>query len=296
MSLRVPDSNLQDSALFYLGKNQQSLFALEQQIASGKRVHSPVDDAVSYVRAKDLRDVLTQVDQYKRNLNRSEDHVSVTESALSTMEGVLQRAKEIAISQANATIDASQRATMAVEMQDIIDELVVLGNTQLEGRYVFAGSKTGTAPYNAAGVYGGDALARNVEIGDGVTTQVNTTGDEIFNPAGGTATFTELIALRDALQNNNVPNIQAAIDNLDPAIEQVTKARMVNGFRLKRIDTQRDTLEDIGLQTRTILSDQEDIDMASAISEMIQQQTTLEATRATLGRILSSRSLLDFMG
>jgi hypothetical protein len=47
-----------------------------------------------------------------------------------------------ALVQANSTYDAAQRATMAQEVQQLVDNLVSLGNSQVEAQYIFVGYLT----------------------------------------------------------------------------------------------------------------------------------------------------------
>lgn len=296
MALRVPDSALRDSALNNMVRGEARIAKLNAQISSGKRVLGAEDDAVAYTRIKDLRGVLVATEQYQSNISRVEDQVAVAESTMGLMENLLARGKELAIAMSNGSLDATQRLNMAAEAEHLLGEMVTLANTQTDGRYIFAGYRTGTEPFDATGAYSGDSGVRKVEVSDGVTVAGNTPGDRLMNGAGGGVdVFQSLIQLRDGLQTNDTVAINASIDNIDAASEQITRERMIAGLQLGKLETRRDSLDEITFQTQRLLSENEDLDLAGAISELTMQQSTLELTRSALGRILSSQSLLNFL-
>jgi len=296
MPTRVPDLMLKDTALLGIARGSVDIAKLNAQISSGKRIQSPADDAIGYARAKDLRTVLTATDQYAANIDRADERLSVSETSLASMEDVLARAKEIALEQANPTYDAGQRAVLADGVQQLIDEMVALGNTQLEGRYVFAGFQSDAPPYDAAGTYSGDSGVRNVEIGDGVQVAENVTGDQFLGGGGGGVdTFAVLAQLRDALLANDTAAVSATIDPLDTASEQVTQARMTVGFRMNKLETHRGVLDEVKFQTQQLLSSAEDVDLTQAVSDLVLRQNTLDVARATLAQILGTGSIMQYL-
>lgn len=296
MPTRVPDLMLKDTALLGIARSSVEVAKLNAQVSSGKRVQSPADDAIAYARAKDLHTVLTATDQYSANIDRADGRLSLAETSLSSMEDVLARAKEIALDQANPTYDASQRAVMAQGVQQLIDEMVGLGNAQVDGRYVFAGNQTDSAPYDAAGTYSGDSGVRNVEIGAGVQVAENVTGDQFLGGAGGGVdVFAVLTQLRDALAANDVAGVSAAIDPLDTAGQQVTQARMTVGFRMNKLETHRSVLGEVKFQTQQLLSSAEDVDLTQAVSDLVLRQNTLDVARATLAKILGGGSIMQYL-
>jgi len=296
MPTRVPDISLKNTALLGIARSSVEVAKLNAQVSSGKRVLSPADDAIAYARAKDLHTVLTATDQYGANIDRADERLSMAETSLASMEDVLARAKEIALEQANPTYDASQRAVLAQGVQQLIDEMVALGNTRLEGRYIFGGFQSDAPPYDAAGTYAGDSGVRNVEIGDGVQVAENVTGDQFLGGGGGGVdTFAVLAQLRDALLANDTAAVSATIDPLDTASEQVTQARMTVGFRMNKLETHRGVLDEVKFQTQQLLSSAEDVDLTQAVSDLVLRQNTLDVARATLARVLGSGSIMQYL-
>ncbi|MBI5575325.1 MAG: flagellar hook-associated protein FlgL [Deltaproteobacteria bacterium] len=100
--------------------------------------------------------------------------------------------------------------------------------------------------------------------------------------------------LSQALESNDTARISAILKTLDDAAGQVTDVRADLGARLNRLDDQGDRLDDAKLAAQIALSGVEDVDLSSAASEIVKTDATLQALRASAGKILS-RSLLDFL-
>jgi len=136
-----------------------------------------------------------------------------------------------------------------------------------------------------------------------------------YIPAGGTAVTVEIRAADDntvldtfrfenamqmtdllsqALANNNVDRIVALGKPLDDMLGHVNDVRADLGARLNRLEDQGNRLDDSKLSNQTALSGVEDVDIASAISDIAKADAALQALRASAAKILS-QSLLDFL-
>jgi flagellar hook-associated protein 3 FlgL len=133
------------------------LLDAQEEATSGKKVQRPSDDPVSTRTILNLRGELRALSQFSRNHNTITSLLQGTESALGGIESVLVRAKEIAISGANDTLNAEDRKTLALEVAELFHQTVQFGNTDIAGRYVFAGRATDQPPVSATGSFSGDS-------------------------------------------------------------------------------------------------------------------------------------------
>lgn len=92
---------------------------------------------------------------------------------------------------------------------------------------------------------------------------------------------------------NNLLN--SANANLDNAIDNVLSVRASVGARLKEMDYLDSAGEDLNIQYASTLSDLQDIDTITAISNFTQQQISLEAAQKSY-KTLTSLSLFNFIG
>jgi flagellar hook-associated protein 3 FlgL len=125
----------------------EQLKNINEQIASGKRINKPSDDPPGITHALNLKEVLSQVTQYGKNIQHGQSWLQMTESSLQRVEELIIRAKEIANQMSTGTYSASQRADAAKEIQNILEQLVQIGNTKINGRYIFSGNKDHTPAY-----------------------------------------------------------------------------------------------------------------------------------------------------
>jgi flagellin-like hook-associated protein FlgL len=106
--------------------------------------------------------------------------------------------------------------------------------------------------------------------------------------------FTTLIRLKTALESNDVPGMERAITGIDADIDRVTSARSDVGAREQALDITTQNMQDEDVQLRSALSEDMDVDLVQAISEMTARQVSLEASLKTTANILQL-SLLNFL-
>ena len=108
-----------------------------EKMATQKNNNRPSDDPIGMSRVLNLRKSKASVEQYRRNIDSGNSWIEVAESKLYSVDELLIRAKEIAIAQSTATASAETRSISAVEVQQIIDEMLSLANSKYGDRYLF---------------------------------------------------------------------------------------------------------------------------------------------------------------
>ncbi len=107
--------------------------------------------------------------------------------------------------------------------------------------------------------------------------------------------FTHLLALRDALLDDDTRGITFAGEKFENDINQVAQTRAVVGQRIARIGDLRQREEDEHLLDASMRSQVEDLDYTEASIRFAQLQTSLQASLMT-GAQSRNLSLLDFLG
>jgi len=215
--MRVSEKMLFDRMSSRLQQQSASLLKLQEQVTGGKRINRPSDDPIGQAEVIRFEKSLESSDQYLRNIDRLSSFVSVSESALQTVQDQLVRARSLAVQGANATNTAADRAIIAQELRQIYDQLIAVANTNHEGAYVFAGDEIQTQPFVNQGFYTGTdisgALPLTVTLGtnDTLTLSIDGVSSTITLTAGayatGAALATEIqtqIAADTTFQNANV--------------------------------------------------------------------------------------------
>jgi len=88
--------------------------------------------------------------------------------------------------------------------------------------------------------------------------------------------------------------LQQSLGALDQDLNKVLGVRATVGGRLRELDALQSTGEDLGLQYKQTLSKIQDTDYLQAISQLNQQQLTLQAAQQSFAKI-SQLSLFDFL-
>jgi flagellar hook-associated protein 3 FlgL len=280
-------------------QQQSSLFKLQQQLSSGKRIMTPSDDPIGAVRAHELSQSLALNTQYTDNRNRAMDSLQQVDSTLGSVSNVIQSVRTMAVAAGNPAFSDNERAIMAIELRGHSEELLGLANTKDEqGNYLFSGFKGNTQPFieQPAGVvkYQGDQGQRLIQISGSRQLPASETGEAIFG-ADGSNLFQIIGDFMTALEiPGGMPNseIGTTLQKLDGALDNVLTKRVAVGSRLQEIDLLQQIGEDTAIQYQQSLSHLQDLDFAQAISDVLRQQALLEAAQKAFTSV-SSLSLFN---
>ena len=99
---------------------------------------------------------------------------------------VLHRAKTLVQQGSTGTSGDEAREAIATEMEQLREQMVLIGNSEYGGRYMFNGQKTDVAPYsldNAPNESTNKGVFR-LNVAPGISVPVSITGEAIFGEAG----------------------------------------------------------------------------------------------------------------
>jgi flagellar hook-associated protein 3 FlgL len=302
MSTRITNSMVSSQVLGDIQDISNRLSKTQLKLSSGKEIMKPSDDPYAASRALTLSNSLEGIKQYQRNANDASSWISVTDTALSSINDAAQRARELLVQAGNDTNSTTSRTAIADEIDQLIDSMKGDANAQVDGRYVLAGTKTNTAPYAVGGVdtYAGDANAVYRTIGPNVSVQINTLGSSILgNGVSGDGGLIGVLrdisthlragttAAGDALRTTDLQALDASMDNL-------TQARAVVGATSNRLTSAGSRLSEIEQSTTSLLSDTQDADMAQTMIDFSMQQSVYQSALHAGAKIVQA-SLLDFL-
>lgn len=192
---RVSTAGFVQQSLNAILEQQSRINKLVQQMSSGKKYQLSSDAPVQTERVTRLEQSLKNLERLQINVASADARLSMAESALDGVIDILQRAHEINIEGGNGTSNNEDREALAQELQEAIDSLAGLANTQDEnGVYVFSGFKGNTQTYtqNSSGTYtyNGDDGQRFLTVSLGVDVAISDSGFDIFeNIKTGNGTF-----------------------------------------------------------------------------------------------------------
>ncbi len=164
-----------------MSQNLGGLSTVQEQLATGKRLTQPSDDVVALRGAMAYKVSINNLEQYDRNIDEGISMLNLTESSLSSSTNILNRARELALTESNDTSNSETRTVTAYEARNLSNELIDLANTRLKDKYIYSGYLSKTQTFTSAGSYQGDSNNIEIFIGDGIKSRMNVTGDVAFS-------------------------------------------------------------------------------------------------------------------
>lgn len=144
---RVPNLLAGRIALSNLTRTNARMLTLQSQLATGREILRPSDDAVRATLIGVLDDRLERSVQVRRNLSHAQASLGVLDSALDEANQAALQAKSIGLDQSQLTSSASERAAQAIVVDELIRGLLNVANRQSVAGYAFGGSVTSIAPF-----------------------------------------------------------------------------------------------------------------------------------------------------
>ncbi len=293
---RITNSLLQRQTLTNYQATLRSIHEAQKQVVSGSRIHRPSDDPVAAGTVVRTDSQLRAIEQYRRNIGTARTRLSAEESVLGSLTDLLTRARELAIANATGTANADTRAAAKAEVEQLLAEAIQLGNTRVNGSYLFGGAFDDRRPFDADGAFDPDfpprdAGGRQVEIASGHLIATQHDGGTVFIDS---EVFASLRELADALGANDQDAVSASIASVDRAFGAVQDLIAEVGARQNALDMAEANLEAWDVQLKTFRSDLSDVELEEALTRLIHQQTAYQAALAANARILQT-SLTDYL-
>jgi len=241
------------------------------------------------------------------------DTATTLTTRLQTMGLAMQNIASIATSFQNTlSSDAFSASGASVQQtaQQLLTEVGSYLNTQDGTSYVFSGNKTGTPTYNpanlpnpgnlttnvAADYYQGDNGIAQAKVDTNVTMQYGVTGN---NPA-----FEQIIRVLNYFANDPTPlsqsnpadvaNVQQGQQILATAAQQVQVLVANNGEQQANLTQLTTAQRNAQTLASTLSNNMQQVDSATAITELNTLQTQLEASYKTI-KILQQLSLANYL-
>ena len=305
--MKVSTSQIFERATTQMAQQQSKVAAMQTQLATGKQVLRPSDSPEQAGMIQRLSSALNRQDVYSSNLDAINSRLGAEEAALMSSEDVMQRVRELAVQASSDTMSDADRKIIASEVTALRDQLLSLANAQdVSGNYVFSGSMVRDQPFteDAAGnlVYQGDQNRMLVDVSDQRQLALNRPGNEVFSSviretAGGSERvgfFQVIDDFNAALLNKDSGQLQNSLAEVSELTLNMAVSIADVGSRLRISELQTDSLADAKLRYQTLLSGAEDLDYATAITQLTSEIMSLEAGQSSFAKI-SQLTLFDYI-
>ncbi|HEX4608858.1 MAG TPA: flagellar hook-associated protein FlgL [Urbifossiella sp.] len=307
VNLRVTAQTQSDTVIRYMQQQTTQLAMYQNQVSSGQKIVAPSDDPANYPAFVQAQAASQRYDMYGQTISSATTDLNASAAALGTVNDALTQAKTLAQEGINSTTDASGYSALATEVDGLVNQVLGVANTQVNGKYVFGGTATDTQPFqmgtNASGTstvtYQGSNAPAQVLIGQGQTVDTKYAGNQVFQQSGGDV-FQALIGLRDTLRDTTLSGPAKAqaltqqLSNVDAARDAIGDTTAVQSSHLATLSVLQTQTSGQKLSADERVGDIGGTDYTQAIVKMNEQQTALQASMAVASKLLTP-SLLSFI-
>jgi flagellar hook-associated protein 3 FlgL len=272
--MRVSSDMMGDNLINIVKRNMEKMVKAQSDISTGKRNRMPRDNPVEVSHSIAYNRVLYELERFGKNIEDGRSRLRTADSALASTTDLLQRIRELGVQGANGVYSKQDRALIAGEIEQLLEELVVTANTRYKGRSLFSGNDTLEDPFKVSRTfskyagreviqrvaYYGDMGKMNREVEQGSIVSVNVPGNELFwaenSSLFSSVDATDYIVPKDstAIINGTEVTFRAG-DNIEMIVNRINGANIpirasvnrMNGGIILETSSARDIwVQDIG--------------------------------------------------
>ena len=253
------------------GKLKKSL----EKLSSGFRIVRAGDDAAGLTISEGMRSRINSLNQAMKNIDDGIGLTNVGDGALTEVHSMLQRLKTLALKSANGTYDQSNRETLNMEKDQILEEIDRIGSTTKFGEislFSRADANTNTDPQ----------VWQPPELDDTIPLQI-----------GGSAQAGEVLDVGryyigsrelqlDQTNFSTVEKGQKSVEYIENAIEAVSKVRASFGAAYMHLDHTHNNLSVTSENMQAAESQIRDTNMAEEITKYTSSNIALQSSNMML--------------
>lgn len=253
------------------GKLKKSL----EKLSSGFRIVRAGDDAAGLAISEGMRSRINSLNQAMRNIDDGIGLTNVGDGALTEVHSMLQRLKTLALKSANGTYDQSNRETLNMERDQILEEIDRIGSTTKFGEislFSRADANTNTDP----------PLWQPPELDDTIPLQIggSTQAGEVLDVERYYIGSRELQL--DQTDFSDVKKGHESVGYIENAIEAVSKVRASFGAAYMHLDHTHNNLSVTSENMQAAESQIRDTNMAEEITKYTSSNIVLQSSNMML--------------
>lgn len=310
--MRVTANTYSSALLDQLNRLGNRQNALQSQAASGQRIQTPDDDPAAMQRVLDLQSERGTVAQFRKNAALVQERATASFDVLKGMKKISDRVSEIA-TLADGTRSTQELSAYGNEVAQLLKQAVQLGNSQFRGEYLYSGTKSDQAPFEAASdangnitsvAYTGNTDVTEVEVAEGtvLSAQVpgaNTSGTGPRGLLADSRSGSDFFAHLASLQNHLLSGDVNAIASTDRAALRADEDNLIyhvgtNGAIQTRLEATDSVQSNRADSIDKLVSHEADSDIAETLVKLNQTQTAYQAALQS-GASVMRQSLLDYL-
>jgi flagellar hook-associated protein 3 FlgL len=273
----------------------------EIELSTGLAINQPSDNPYGASLAMQLNGELGQLTAYSGNVSNGSAWTSQADESLMNISNQVQTVQSLVVGAISGTETPAERASASTEVDQLIAGIKQDANAQYDGQYVFSGTATTTAPYQAGSndAYQGDAGTVNRTIGPGGTTvQVNVDISQVLGSGQGAGDGLLLNTLRNIsqdMQAGNTVSLGNDLTKLQTNLGQLGQLQANVGAIQDRLQLASSRIQSLQTDVQTQLGATEDINMAQVTTQYATEKASYNAALQASASFLQTDSLANFL-
>lgn len=295
--MRVTSMMQNTQLLRNIRNNNSGIIDWQNKLATGQRIHRPGDDPVGIGYLMRYNSELNRTNEFLENAKTGLGYLKTMDELMQQSSDVLKRARVLVQQAANGTMPEDGRKQIALEIAQLKEQLIMIGNSTFAGRYLFNGQKTDQPPYSKTQPHldQTDPGVIYLNVGPSISVPVSLTGEQVFGAAGTDDNVFKIFDDIIAHLNNNQPDeLLNDLAKIDACADRINYCWAEIGARTNRFELVESRIEDQIVSLKELRSETGDVDMAEALIELMQKENVLQASLAVGSRIMQV-SLVDFL-
>jgi len=181
-------SNIHNNTSFALHLHAEAMAGLQEQAYNGSRINRASDDPSAAYRVLGLKSQKGSLENYMDNISQTVGTLEISSFVTEEMASAISKTKTTLTQALSGTYSEADRQIFAKQVNDTLEQIVSLANTDHMGQYIFGGSNTSSAPYAVQRTngeitnvtYQGSLQNRDIEVAPGVQSEAFYAGDGLF--------------------------------------------------------------------------------------------------------------------
>ena len=179
--MRVTQNNFYNSFIYDQQNFKTELNTVNRQISSGVKIKYGYEDTSVFADTLRLDYEEHSLNQVVNVATDAQNFANNTDSVMFQFTDALTRFKTLLVQAANGTNDDNNFYAISNELESLKDNMINLGNTSINGRYLFSGSATDVKPIDANGNYFGNDKTEEAFVLDNTISGGVTVNDVVFH-------------------------------------------------------------------------------------------------------------------
>lgn len=188
----------------------KKLYDIDKQLASGMKIQNSFENSGVFVDTMRLNYEIATLEQTKESSSKAQTFALNTDSTLNQMEKALEQFKTKLIQANSSTQSSTSLNAIADELEGIKKHLISLGNTSINGQFLFSGTSLLQKPLDNNGEYIGNNETLTALISSGVELPYNIDGKSLF--LGRDSDYNRIVSTNVSMFNQSKLNPSTMIE------------------------------------------------------------------------------------